>query len=138
MWKYSGTSKSEKPFPPIDMKGKGKRTALSEPGKRWSRGREDAVTEEERSSHFQKHEMNRVGKIIQDGGWHFGVWDPNPQRGIAHVAHGQNCDSNYSLWYGYFGNAMTCFINQRHGRVSNSVAKVLGSFKQLLSMSIHV
>jgi len=46
MWKYSGTSKSKKTLASVNRKGKGTRTSLSEPGKRWTRGKEDVVMEE--------------------------------------------------------------------------------------------
>lgn len=54
------------------------------------------VMEEGEFSHFQKHEMNRVGKITQDGSCLEAVI-PNSQQGIAHIANSRNYDSKYSL-----------------------------------------
>ena len=44
----------------------------------------------------------------------------------------------HTIHYGCFSGVMTYFINQCHGRVNNSVAKVLGSFKRLFFTSKHV
>lgn len=56
------------------------------------------VMEEGEFSYFQKYEMNRVGKIIQDGSC-LEVVIFNLQQGIVYIVNSRNYDLKYLLGF---------------------------------------